>query len=350
MKRYQVKYEISGKLNLELAEQLINEIKQIFNLVNQHYNSSFVEPSEKTPIVLTGSGAILLYIMSLGYTDLLNQMDVPSDVDLLKLYNNRVQRMKPIVNSPFIGDFKLRKIYDKEKEQTQEPINESNTSEPAPDAFHCSIKRGFQPIQCSSSETYVNYWENRNIRSFDVTVVPISSTPYNIINGINVLDLINLKKYYQEDLGLIGRDEIKDSNKIRLINDILERLGKQPRDDLIKKPIKQESQTSKNKRSRDLFGSQQPSNTFNSVGSVNYHLFDSETSTSSSQSSNLFRRLDFDQEPLKTPSPVKKKNRSSDLIPILDLDSDIFSDSDNMESPRTPRIESIQPESPRTPK
>lgn len=352
MKRYHVKYETLSKLNEDLAEILFSEIKEIYKIVNDKINSYAIKPSERTPIVITGSGAILYYIKSLGYNDLINQMDVPSDVDLLMLYDNHKHRMKPKINSLSIGDFKLKKLYEKNDENETESNNNSNepsrkvqifpqttsdkksgifsSDEPSPQAFHCKYNEPqstSEPIACSSSETFINYWENRNIRSFDLTIIPISSASYNTINDVNLLDLQNLKSFYEDDLDLASRNTEKDYNKIKIIQEIIDRLNKNPRNDLIFKAVKP---SIGNKRIREPFN-------YNNVGSVNYHLYDSQNDDS------ILRPLDFDAKQ-QTPSPVKKKSRdyspgfSSGLIPMLDFDLAISSDSES-HTPRTPILE-----------
>lgn len=176
-------------------KKLIDEIKKIYNIVNSYFNGYSLDNSDTNPIVITGSAAILYYLVVLGYDDLIKEMVQPSDLDLLFIYNSRVNKMKPTIRAPYIGDFK--RISD-----------------------------------ISSSVTFKDEWSDLTIRSFDLTSIPSSGLRYNSINGIKIIRLNELLNFYEADKELETRKN--DLTKICLINKMIARLEQNPRPDIIK--------------------------------------------------------------------------------------------------------------------
>jgi len=168
------------------------EIEKIFKLVNYFYNG-YSLPIEN-PIIITGSCALLYYLIILEYYDLVYQIESPSDLDLLKIYNSNIIKLKPIITNDFIGNFKLI------------------TSK-------------------TSSVSFYNEFDDYLLKKFDLTVNPSSQTHFNIVNNINLITLEDLLSFYYSETDFRGD---KDIIKINIINIILDRLKTDPKKYLIK--------------------------------------------------------------------------------------------------------------------
>ncbi len=188
--KYHIKYEkyekekylMVGGMDNTLVPGFVKEI----NNINSHIKSLY---SHGDIIVLSGSGALLYYLHSLGFTDLIDEIAEPNDVDFLLLTN----QPNGTITVPFIGDHKRKQV-------THE-----------------------------KSATFENNWApHLKFKSFDLTI-PRNSINYNQVGQVNLLSLTQLKSYYMDDMDI--RDE--DKLKISIIDKTISRLTSNPRPDII---------------------------------------------------------------------------------------------------------------------
>ena len=186
--KYQIKYEKSEKFLLvggmdnTLVANFVKEINTIYSHIKSLYSHGDV-------IVLSGSGALLYYLNTLGFADLIDLFAEPNDVDFLLL----TDEPNATITVPFIGDYKR-------KQDTHE-----------------------------KSATFQNNWTPYlKFKSFDLTI-PKNSITYNQVGQINVLSLTQLKSYYKDDLDT-RPDDIK---KIQIIEQIQSRLESNPQPGII---------------------------------------------------------------------------------------------------------------------
>lgn len=186
-----------GGMDNSLVSNFIKEINTIYIQINSLY-------SHGDTVVLSGSCALLYYLHSLGYTDLIDSLKEPNDVDFLLL----TDEPNATITIPFIGDYKR-------KQATHE-----------------------------KSATFENDWApNLKFKSFDLTI-PRNSITYNQVEQINLLSLDKLKSYYEDDL----ETRPEDNKKIQIINQIQEMLRSNPQPDI----ISQEQTFRINKKSRQI--------------------------------------------------------------------------------------------------
>lgn len=204
--RYNIKYNLDGGMDENLVSKYIEQITNIYHMVNEKYNGYMTD--KKDTVILSGSAAILYYLHSLGYKDLIinESFQSPTDVDLLMVYYTK---MKPAIDEWYIEDFRR--------------VNNIN------------LTKG--PSAKVSSATFKNEWTGNAIKQFDLTFVPFSGTHWNEVNGLNILDLNQLKSFYDEDKDLAERKG-RDYPKIEIINKILEKLELNPRPDIIKSGVR----------------------------------------------------------------------------------------------------------------
>ena len=203
LSRYNIKYNIDS-IDEKLINKYIGQITSIYHMVNDKYNGYMTD--KKDTVILSGSAAILYYLYSLNYSDLIinNIIQTPSDINLLMVYYTKT---KPVIDELYIEDFKQKKADDK-----------------------------------VSSATFINKWTRDAITEFDLTYVPFAETHWNEINGINVLDLTELKSFYS----LIISEKYKRANtnmddifiKLDIIQKIIQRLKLNPRPDIIKPGVR----------------------------------------------------------------------------------------------------------------
>ncbi len=231
--RYKIKYNLDGGMDENLVSQYIKQITDIYQMANTKYNDYMTD--KKDAVFLSGSAAILYYLHSLGYDDLIKRdsFESPSDVDLLMVFYTK---MKPVIDEIYIGDFKRQ--------------NETKVS----------------------SATFKNEWTSNPINQFDLTYVPFTGTHWNEVNGVNVLDLKELKSFYEEDKDLTARKG-KDYPKIEIIQEIIKRLELTPRPDIIKPGQRYQPKRMDEENSND-HGSMSSSRV-----AVNLFGFDSPTKT-----------------------------------------------------------------------
>jgi len=186
--KYHINYEkqkpylMIGGMDNNLVPNFVNEINTIYSHIKNLYSHGDI-------IVLTGSGALLYYLYILGYTDLINLLVEPNDVDFLLLTNES----NATISVPFIGDHKR-------KQETHE-----------------------------KSATFENDWApHLKFKSFDLTI-PRSSITYNQVGKINLINLSQLKSYYQEDVDV----RPADTQKIQIIDQIYSRLITNPKPETI---------------------------------------------------------------------------------------------------------------------
>ncbi len=186
--KYHIKYEkpekyiMVGGMDNTLVPGFVKEINNIYSHIKALY-------SHGDTIVLSGSGALLYYLHSLGYTDLIENIVEPNDVDFLLLTNEPNAK----ITIPFIGDHKRRQV-------THE-----------------------------KSATFENDWvPHLKFKTFDLTI-PRNAIIYNQIGQVNLISLTQLKSYYLDEI------DIKDENKLKIatIDQILSRLTTSPRSDII---------------------------------------------------------------------------------------------------------------------
>lgn len=181
--KYKIKYNLDGYINEYLINKYISQIIKIYHMTNEKYNGYMTE--KKDTIILSGYAAILYYLYSLGYKDLImnESFQLPTNVNLLMIYYTKI---KPDIDEYYIEDFK-------------QITKKSN----------------------GNSVIFKNNWTSDEIKEFDLTLVPFNKICWNNINGINVLDLNILKTFYDKDL-------------VKIVKIILERLELKPRPDIIK--------------------------------------------------------------------------------------------------------------------
>lgn len=194
LSRYNIKYNSDGYMDEYLVTKYINQITKIYHMVNKKYNDYMTD--KKDTIILSGYASILYYLYSLGYKDLImnESFQSPTDVNLLMVYYTE---MKPVIDEFYIEDFK----------QITKNLNGTDI-------------------------TFKNNWTNDEIKDFNLTLVPFYRTHWNDINGINVLNLTELKAFYAQS---------KNLDKIEIIKKILERLELNPRPDIIKPCVRYET-------------------------------------------------------------------------------------------------------------
>jgi hypothetical protein len=197
LRRYSIKYESDSLRNYTLNNIKTN-IEKIYNQVK----ISFPE-DDNQHLVLTGSSALFMYLHALGYNDLIDKLDKPSDVDLLIVLNSKKFKMKPFFNILYVGDYQR--------------INKDSKE---PDDF--TLK---------SSVTFKNKWTSDKINEFDLTYVFSTDLNYNQINNLKLIKLEDILSFYQADLSLPDRS--KDRKKIEIIEEINKRLKESPQPDLI---------------------------------------------------------------------------------------------------------------------
>jgi hypothetical protein len=186
--KYYIKYDktakhlMTGGMDNNLVSGFIKEINTIYTQIKSLYSHGDI-------VVLSGSGALLYYLHTLGYTDLIDLLAEPNDVDFLLLTNEP----NATITVPFIGDHKRRQ------------------------ATH------------EKSATFENDWASYlKFKSFDLTI-PRNSIIYNQVGQINLLTLSQLKSYYLDDL----ETRPEDNKKIQIINQIESRLVSNPKPALI---------------------------------------------------------------------------------------------------------------------
>jgi hypothetical protein len=182
--KYHIKYEKSekhlmiGGMDISLVPSFIKEINTLNTQIKSLYSHGDI-------VVLSGSGALLYYLHTLGYTDLINELIEPSDVDFLLL----TDEPNATITVPFIGDHKRKQV-------THE-----------------------------KSATFENDWATHlKFKSFDLTI-PRNSIIYNQVGTINLLSLSQLKSYYLDDLDT----RPNDNKKIQIITAIQSRLNTNPK-------------------------------------------------------------------------------------------------------------------------
>jgi len=198
LKRYSIKYESDSQ-----RESILLNLKTNIEKIYQQVKLSFPDEDDNQHLVLTGSCALFIYLYSLGYYDLIDKLDEPSDVDLLIVLNSRKIKMKPLFNVFYVGD------YQRINKHTKQPDD----------------------ITLKSSVTFKNKWTSDKINEFDLTYVFSTDINYNQINNVKLIKLEDLLSFYQADLSLPERS--KDRKKIEIIEEINKRLINSPRPDLI---------------------------------------------------------------------------------------------------------------------
>jgi hypothetical protein len=170
------KYSMFGGMNNMLASIFISEISTIYSQIVSLYSHGDI-------IVLSGSCALLYYLHSFGFTDLLDEFDEPNDVIFLLLTSDK----NSIISVPFIGDHKKQITYVK-------------------------------------SATFSNDWASHlKIKTFDL-IIARNSISYNKVGKINLITLNQLKSYYSNNLDL----RTKNIKKIQIIEQIQLRLIDNP--------------------------------------------------------------------------------------------------------------------------
>ncbi len=240
------KYLMFGGMNTTLTPSFIQEINTIYSNIVSMY-------SHGDTVILSGSGALLYYLHILGYTDLIEELTEPNDVDFL------LATLEPnaTISVPFIGDHKR-------KQTTLE-----------------------------KSATFENNWTpNIKFKTFDLTI-PRNSINWNKVGQINLITLNQLKSYYSDDFD-IRPDDIK---KIQIIDKIQTNLRDKPQPGLI--GPEQNFRPGKGK------SKQVPIN-YEPVSKISKNLFSDEPST---PATNFLPRVNlFSDEPTTPPTKTIKLN------------------------------------------
>ena len=193
----QKKYLMIGGMDNAVVPDFVKEINTLYSNVITMY-------SHDDTIVLSGSGALLYYLHMLDYVDLITDLVEPNDVDFLLL----TTEPNAVISVPFIGDHKRKQV---------------------------TLER---------SATFENNWApHLKFKSFDLTI-PRNSITYHKVGNINLINLAQLKSYYQDELELENPDILKvrqgdeliepvEIKKIKIIEKIQEKLSENPRPDII---------------------------------------------------------------------------------------------------------------------
>jgi hypothetical protein len=177
IRKYKIKYNLIGGMNLDLLPEYIKEIKKNFINIKSLYSHGDL-------IIITELSAILYYLYIYNFTDLIEEIKAPTNIIYLLI--------SPEPNTqilvPFIGDFKRISVSKK-------------------DTKYENIK---------NIATFENNWIfNLKIKSFDL-VIPIQSIIFNNFNDINLIDLNQLKIHYINN---------KNNSLIQLIDKIIDRIN-----------------------------------------------------------------------------------------------------------------------------
>ena len=171
------KYLMFGGMNKLVASIFISEISTIYSQIVSLYSHGDI-------IILSGSCALLYYLHSFGFTDLLDEFDEPDDVIFLLLTSEK----NSTISVPFIGDHKKKQI------------------------------------SYVKSASFENDWASHlKIKTFDL-IIARNSISYNKVEEINLITLNQLKSYYSNNLDL----KTKNIKKIQIIEQIQMRLINNP--------------------------------------------------------------------------------------------------------------------------
>ncbi len=207
LKRYDIKYQSEfDKKNI--VNNIKSQIEKIYNFVVRRFYDD-----ETQHVILTGSGALFLYITELGYEDLLDKLPEPSDVDLLLVLNSKKIKTKPHFSIYYIEDFRRVKKAKVNGSTVVTPVEPANAT-------------------LESSVSFKDFWTSDKINEFDLTYVFSSGVHYNKVNNFNLIKLDELLQFYEADKDNTERAG-KDYIKIELIKEIIKRLQANPRPDII---------------------------------------------------------------------------------------------------------------------
>ena len=177
IRKYKIKYNLIGGMNVDLLPEYIKEIEKNFINIKSLY-------SHGDSIIITELSAILYYLYIYNFTDLIEEIKAPTNIIYLLISPDT--NTKILV--PFIGDFKRISVSKK-------------------DTKYENIK---------DIATFENNWIfNLKIKSFDL-VIPIQSIIFNNISNINLIDLNQLKIHYINT---------KNNSLIQLIDKIIDRIN-----------------------------------------------------------------------------------------------------------------------------
>lgn len=159
IQRYEIKYQTNNKM----TGDYIQEINKIYKMIKEVYKHN--------KIVLSGTGALVYYIVNLKYNDLIQKI---TSLNVLKFFIVEPSK-ETVINIPYIDDF---------QRQDQQPAKKS---------------------------LFKNFWSNANITEFSLELI-------NNINSMNVkeiplVDILELKKI------------ISNPKHLKLIDEIIRRIN-----------------------------------------------------------------------------------------------------------------------------
>ena len=183
-KQKALKYKLKYLNLLKQKNQHAGDYTEWYNKFEEElryiYNEIHIVRSD---VVLTGSAAISFILKSLNMTDELNSMMIPNDLDFIY-----AEKLNPVNRTSFGEENEFRRKQD-------------------------------SPI---GSVTYLlqNPSPDKLIKSFDLSKVP--KVKSSLINGIQVINVKELKEYYRDDLDTDKREIIL--KKISLIDKIIQKI------------------------------------------------------------------------------------------------------------------------------
>jgi len=189
-RRYRIKYDKYHGDVSTINNQFKLAIEKIYNNVNQKFEN------ENRYVILTGSGALFIYLLALGHQDLLSSDDFnePNDVDLLLVHNST--KSTPEIFLSEIGNYK---IINKDTKQV----------------ISATPQKSITLLDSTSMD---------KLKEFDLTSI-VGSGKHNMIGNLKVITLDELRGYYADDDRPETEKEKKeaDMKKIKIIDEIIRR-------------------------------------------------------------------------------------------------------------------------------
>jgi len=156
--RYFINYNMYNETNKNTISKYINQILQIYHMVNETYNGYMTD--KKDTVILSGYAAVLYYIYlhMTNYSEatINNLIQSPINLELIMVYHTD---NKPDIDEFYIGDFK-------------------------------------QITQETEYSIFRNEWTLNEIKEFKLISKPFSETKWDNINGVNIISLNELSIHY----------------------------------------------------------------------------------------------------------------------------------------------------------
>jgi hypothetical protein len=156
--RYFINYNMYNETNKNTISKYINQILQIYHMVNETYNGYMTD--KKDTVILSGYAAVLyyIYLCMTNYSEatINNLIQSPINIELIMVYHTD---NKPDIDEFYIGDFK-------------------------------------QITQETEYSIFRNEWTLNEIKEFKLISKPFSETKWDNINGVNIISLNELSIHY----------------------------------------------------------------------------------------------------------------------------------------------------------